>query len=55
MFPLRPKSLSDDFTGTAPVVEHALEWYETNIKKVDYVLTVYPTSVLLNEEDVAQQ
>ena len=49
---MRPKSLSDDFTGTAPVVEHALEWYEANIKKVDYVLTVYPTSILLNEEDV---
>jgi N-acylneuraminate cytidylyltransferase len=49
---MRPKSLSDNFTGTAPVVEHALKWYEINVKKVDYVLTVYPTAVLLNEEDI---
>lgn len=49
---LRPDSLSDDFTGTAAVVEHALGWYETNIKKVDFVLTVYPTAVLLNENDI---
>ena len=49
---MRPKSLSDNFTGTASVVEHALKWYETNVKKVDYVLTVYPTAVLLNKEDI---
>lgn len=50
---LRPKSLSDDFTGTAEVVTHALNWYEANVKKkVDYVLTVYPTAVLLTERDL---
>ena len=48
----RPDALSDDHTGTAAVVEHALDWYETNIKKVDFVLTVYPTAVLLNENDI---
>ena len=49
---MRPKKLSDDYTGTAAVVEHALDWYEKNIKKVDFVLTVYPTAVLLNENDI---
>jgi pseudaminic acid cytidylyltransferase len=49
---MRPESLSDDFTGTAKVVEHALNWYESNVKKVDFVLTVYPTAVLLNIEDI---
>ena len=49
---MRPENLSDDFTGTAEVVEHALKWYEANVKKVDYVLTVYPTAVLLREEDI---
>ena len=49
---MRPKSLSDNFTGTVPVVQHALKWYETNVKKVDFVLTVYPTAVLLNEDDI---
>jgi len=49
---MRPENLSDDFTGTAAVVEHALNWYEANIKKVEFVLTVYPTAVLLNEKDI---
>jgi pseudaminic acid cytidylyltransferase len=48
----RPANLSDDFTGTAEVVAHALKWFEDNVRKVDYVLTVYPTAVLLSEEDI---
>ena len=48
----RPEGLSDDFTGTAEVVQHALCWYETNVRKVEYVLTVYPTAVLLTEKDL---
>ena len=48
----RPKSLSDDFTGTGEVVTHALNWYEKNVGKVDYVLTVYPTAVLLSQDDL---
>ena len=48
----RPSNLSDDFTGTREVIAHALSWYEDNIRKVDYVLTVYPTAVLLREEDI---
>lgn len=31
---LRPDALSDDYTGTAAVVEHALDWYEANVKKL---------------------
>jgi N-acylneuraminate cytidylyltransferase len=48
----RPAALADDFTGTAEVVTHALQWFEENIRKVDYVLTVYPTAVLLCENDI---
>ena len=49
---IRPKSLSDDFTGTVPVATHALNWYERNVKVVDYVLMVYPTAILLREEAI---
>lgn len=49
---IRPESLSDDFTGTVPVVTHALNWFARSVKKVDYVLTVYPTAVLLDEKDI---
>lgn len=48
----RPKNLSDDFTGTVEVVTHALNWYEKNVKRVEFVLTVYPTAVMLSEEDI---
>ena len=33
---LRPEALSDDHTGNAAVVEHALDWYEANVKKVNF-------------------
>jgi len=49
---LRPKNLSDDFTGTIPVINHALEWYENNIKKVDFVVIVYPTALFLKMNDL---
>ena len=49
---MRPENLSDDFTGTSAVVKHSLNWFEANVKKVDYVLTVYPTAVLICEKDI---
>lgn len=49
---MRPKHLADNFTGTVPVVQHALNWYENHVGTVDFILTVYPTAVLLNVEDV---
>ncbi|MCC9624272.1 pseudaminic acid cytidylyltransferase [Thalassospira sp. MA62] len=48
----RPPELADDYTGTVPVVTNALEWFETNVKKVKYVLTVYPTAVMISADDI---
>ncbi|OSM02055.1 pseudaminic acid cytidylyltransferase [Magnetofaba australis] len=48
----RPDSLADDFTGTMAVAAHALNWHEQNVGKVDSVLIVYPTAVLLNPQDI---
>ncbi len=50
----RPKSLSDDYTGVVEVTRHALEWYEENIAEVKFVLTVYPTAVMLSEIDICK-
>jgi pseudaminic acid cytidylyltransferase len=49
---IRPKYLSDDFTLPGDAVKHALNWFEINIKKMEYVLTIYPTAVLLNKKDI---
>lgn len=48
----RPANISDDFATTSDVIIHALNWFESNVRKVKYVLTVYPTAVLLSEEDI---
>jgi len=50
----RPKSLSDDYTEVVEVTRHALKWYEENIAKVKFVLTVYPTAVMLSEIDICK-
>ena len=48
----RPGYLADDYTGIMDVVKHALDWYERNIAQVDYVVTIYPTAVLLEQKDI---
>lgn len=48
----RPDNLSDDHTGTFEVVAHALRWFEHNIRPVDFVLTIYPTAILLDFNDI---
>jgi pseudaminic acid cytidylyltransferase len=44
---LRPKELSDDFVGTGDVIQHTLNYLETNNKKYDYMCTIYATAPLL--------
>ncbi len=48
----RPEKLSDDYIGINEVLYHALDWYEANINRVEFVILVYPTSVLLKHEDI---
>jgi len=44
---LRPKELSDDFTGTGDVVDHAIKEIESLGEKYEYVCTIYATAPLL--------
>ena len=46
----RPKNLSDDFCSSLDVCLHALNWYERHINRVEYVLIIYPTAVLIKKE-----
>ena len=41
---LRPKSLSDDFTGTIPVIKHTINWVNKHIDRVEYVCCLYATA-----------
>jgi len=44
---LRPKELSDDVTGTADVIEHALAFLQGQGEDYDYACTIYATAPLL--------
>lgn len=46
---LRPKELSDDFTGTGAVINHAIEYLKDKGEIFEYVCTIYATAPLLDE------
>jgi len=47
---IRPKELSDDFTGTGDVVNHALEWLKEHGETFEYACTIYATAPLLQSK-----
>lgn len=47
---IRPKELSDDFTGTGAVVSHAIKYLKDSGCEFDYVCTIYATAPLLQEK-----
>lgn len=47
---LRPKELSDDFTGTVPVIAHAIKELEKSYDEVETACCIYPTSVFVSAE-----
>ena len=47
---LRPKGLSDDFSGTQDVVNHAIEFLKNKGESYQYVCTIYATAPLLQEK-----
>ena len=44
---VRPKELSDDFTGTTDVVNHAVDYLENLGEKYEYICTIYATAPFL--------
>lgn len=50
----RPKALSDDHTGTGPVVQHAINWLQSEWQiQPDYVCCIYPTVPFLQAADLS--
>ena len=41
---VRPKNLSDNFTGTTPVIKHAIEWLKNHERNYKYVCCLYATA-----------
>jgi N-acylneuraminate cytidylyltransferase len=51
---LRPAVLSGDEASSIDVILHALDWYETNVQKVDGVLMLQPTSPFRLSQSIAK-
>ncbi|MDX1809320.1 MAG: pseudaminic acid cytidylyltransferase [Sulfurospirillaceae bacterium] len=47
---VRPKELSDDFTGTGEVIEHALEFFEQQNIFYDFLCAIYATAPLIQTQ-----
>lgn len=49
---MRPSSLSDDYTGTIPVIRHAVEWLSDNGSPVSEACCIYATAPFVSPEDL---
>lgn len=49
---LRPSELSDDHTGTIPVVRHAIEWFNGQGEAAEYVCCLYATAPFVLPADI---
>ncbi|WP_415886878.1 pseudaminic acid cytidylyltransferase [Neptuniibacter sp. QD37_6] len=51
---IRPADISDDFTGTAEVVQHAIQFIQNEGHQVDDVCCVYATAPFARSDDLQQ-
>ncbi len=49
---LRPQELSDDYTGTIPVIKHAIEWFDSHEQPPSEVCCIYPTAPFLQVDAI---
>ena len=49
---VRPKSLSDDHTGTVPVIKHAIKWALDEGFDVERACCIYATAPFISFEDI---
>lgn len=51
---MRPPELSDDHTGTVPVVAHAIEWMAQKFGTVKFACCLYATAPFVQPQDLRQ-
>lgn len=49
---MRPAELSDDHTGTIPVIRHAIEWFNLQGQSVEQACCLYATAPFVMAEDL---
>lgn len=50
----RPAALSDDFTGTLPVIRHAVEWLIQSGIAINYACCLYATAPFVSAESIRE-
>lgn len=51
---MRPPELSDDFTGTLPVIHHAVAWLNESGTQTEYACCIYATAPFVSATDLQQ-
>lgn len=51
---IRPAELADDFTGTIPVLLHALDWLNEHESATDYFCCIYATAPFVQPEHIIE-
>lgn len=51
---MRPAELSDDYSGTIPVIAHAVDWYQHQGFKPQHVCCIYATAPFIQPRDLRQ-
>jgi len=51
---MRPAELSDDLTGTIPVIRHAIEWYNAHVQMANQVCCLYATAPFVTADDICR-
>lgn len=49
---MRPAELSDDHTGTIPVIRHAVQWFIESGERPEHVCCIYATAPFVSAEDI---
>lgn len=49
---MRPPELSDDHTGTIPVIAHAIDWHNANAQAVSQACCIYATAPFVHAQDL---
>lgn len=49
---MRPANLSDDYTGTTPVIAHAISWLRQKAHEPETICCIYATAPFIRAEDI---
>src|SRR5690554_1478811 len=49
---IRPSEISNEYTATTPVIQHAINWFSENVRKPELVCCLYATAPFVSADDI---